>query len=280
MEILGVQQIFCGPCNKIHDINLESSPIRVLVTSSTLAGFHEATIMQGQHWETISISGSRLLDLLGRLRVVYGKQPRSLVVLVIAGLNDVITQVSIAEFRNHLEQFMEFFHEHERTFGVKDFVSFIPLFNPPILRGNAIHISKYNEELKQFNEGPRTVTSYDLGEVVAAQKAKDPRVKLWREVTPSQRLHLKDHLRRKIHNDLVTILLRFEIPPVAPQAILDLVKAEMGDLSSSFNLVCLEDDLSITEAEGQEEGEEIQAGKNLKALGPEIITLESSDEST
>ena len=206
LRLLGTLETYCAPCKTIHTLKVTyHETIRLFVTSSSLAGFEDLDC-GGGHRETIAVSGAKLMFLANRFRITYSRVPAKLIILVFGGMNDAVSQVPVAQFKNHMELFKDMVISHEVTHGVRNQVHFSTLFEPPCMTKAQTPMSSYNEVIKNTNErSQRSFNSPDMSERFRNKR------NIWREKRPSQQLHLREKTRQELYKELIEVLQTQEV---------------------------------------------------------------------
>ena len=207
--------IFCAVCKELHATSFYLAPKNVLCSSSTL---HNAWNFQDYkanvHYEVNTICGGRMRD--GRINFVrdYCDQPYPFNLLILLGINDV-AHTSLDDFKQEMLTWVQEVEDHQKKFGVKDKVGFICFPRapqhfwyagngpkPPNYVDYSVKVDKMHKAMKLVNVLKANSTGVITFEGEGKRKQRNGKwqheYRNWRETSPENMLHLKDHYRSKM----------------------------------------------------------------------------------
>ena len=96
--------------------------IPILATSSTLNGYAYDLAREageiGYNLDTVAISGGKLDQIMDRIEAVYFEEARPLRLVLVAGFNDLIKQVSMDTIESQMQRLAAFMEHHGERFKV------------------------------------------------------------------------------------------------------------------------------------------------------------------
>ena len=225
---------YCSSCRLSHGLH-PTERIKLCMSGSTLHMFWAPTIssQSGDHYEGdvqhtdyVIIPGAKIETLQQAFRIEYGKEPRGIDVLVVAGLNNILKGDSMEELMRKVDMFRETVTKQSKHFhpSTPNTFAFATLLYAPQLcwfpddgplptmhyrnrleemqwlTTTILHYNKVNgipnvPHVHKYGVRRDNKTKRDIYGNITVQHKVDHKWEQWREEERDRKLHLTDAMR-------------------------------------------------------------------------------------